>query len=252
MVGPEAGEARQACAVQGRRNSRLMTAGLEGDPSAWRDVGQPVELRRVFDVVHLRDNMLAGTAALEVNADGSIQVFLAGVEAEREAPDPAHNEVVLGRLRQSNGQLRLPHGQAEFSRIRDQLDHDIGMQTMHCRKAWGQDVRGHRFGAGHADDTRQALIPSTDRPLERLRVVLETLGLLPDIVACKRQHVTVGRAVEQSHAEVCFERRQPAPDRRLRHAEVLRRRRQVPVSRDGEEEADVVPIEHRDLSYIQA
>jgi len=62
---------------------------------------------------------------LEVQLTVLHQVLGAGIQAASQHADPPHDEIVLGRLLEPDGDLRLPHRQAEFPGIGDQLHHDV-------------------------------------------------------------------------------------------------------------------------------
>ena len=84
------------------------------------------------------------------------QILRRRVDAESDASDPTDDEVVLFGLLHAQGDVRLAHSEAEFSRVRDELDHDVGMLRMKLGEAWREDMGGQGLGAGDANQTPQA------------------------------------------------------------------------------------------------
>ncbi len=90
----------------------------------------------------------------------------------------------------------------------------------------------------------QLLVVAPDGALDRERLDLDPLRLAPHGLAGERQPVAVRGPVEEADRQVLLQGGEPAAHRGLRDAEVLRGRGEAAVPRDGEEEAQVVPVEH--------
>lgn len=72
-VRTKARQTRQPAAVNRRGNRGFMAAGLQSDARAGRNIHQPV-LRRTLDVGKLYDQIVAGTAGLEIRCATLLKV----------------------------------------------------------------------------------------------------------------------------------------------------------------------------------
>ena len=115
---------------------------------------------------------------------------------------------------------------------------------MQCRKAWRQNMRRHRLGAGHAHDALKLRIASADLPLDPQGFDLDALCLAQDIVARQRQRVAVWGSVEKPCPKIGLQRREPTTHGRLCNPQIFRGRRQAAAPGDCQEEAEVIPIKH--------
>ena len=89
------------------------------------------------------------------------------------------------------------------------------MDLLQCRKAWRQNMRRHRLGAGHAHDALKLRIASADRPFDPQGFDLDALCLAQDIVARRRQRVAVWGSVEKPYPKIGLQRREPTTPRSI-------------------------------------
>ncbi len=154
--------------------------------------------------------------ALADNAD-------AAALTEAVEPPQAHRDV--GVLRRER--LARQAGQG--------LDEDAGVQAVQRRIAGRQQVACQHLRAGDAHQAVQADILPGHRPLDRER---------PDALARQGQQVAIRRALQQAHAHALLQRGQAPADRGLGDVQVLGGDRQGAMPGDGQEEAQVVPVQH--------
>ena len=231
--------------MQGGGHRRFVAAGLEGDARPRSQHGQPVGLGGVRDVVELRHQVVSRAARFKIQFAPRGEVGGAGVEPERQGADPSDDKVVLLRACEPHRDVGFPLRQAEFPRVGDQLDQQVGVRPVQGRQGGRQDVTGDDFGAGDADGPRQPRVTAPDLAFERQRLGFEAFGLGEHFRTGQGGDVAVWGPVEQAHAEAGFEGGEATSHGGLRDAKLPRRGRQAPVSRDGQEETQVVPVEHR-------
>lgn len=144
-----------------------------------------------------------------------------------------------------NRDIGFSHRQADLRRIWDQFHQDVRVMMLKRHEAGREDVDRERFRAGDPHHALQLVLVSADRALDRQGFRLDPLGLRLDTLARQRQPVALGCPVEQPNRQVGLERRQSTPDGRLRHAQLLCGSRQAAMAGDGEEEAKIVPVQHK-------
>jgi len=181
-----------------------MAAGLHRDSRARRQVRQPTRLSGVLNVIELGDQVMPRAAALEIQLAMTVQVVLGGIQAERQAADATDDKVVRIRACQPHGNVSLTHRQAQFSRIRDQLDHDVGVLNVQRLEARPQYVAGDGLRAGNADEAGPPRVAAAHVAFQGKCFGFQALCLLTDTLPGKRRHISVRRAVQEAHAEGGF------------------------------------------------
>ena len=199
----------------------LVAAGLNGDTCARRQIGQPPGLRCVLDILELGDEMMPGAAVLKIEVAVALEIGGTGEQAETQRADAANDQVVLIGTFQSQRDVRLAHGQAEFTGVGDQLDHELGLLQVQGGKAWRQDVRRHGLRAGHPYQSCHAGVPAAYIALERQGLDFQPLGPGTNAFPRLGLHIPVGCPVQQSYAQAGLKGGKPAAHGGLRDVKVL-------------------------------
>jgi len=128
---------------------------------------------------------------------------------------------MLIRPREPDRDLRLAHRQAEFSRIGDQIDHNLRVLHVQDRKTGRENVAGDGLSAGDANEAGETRVATAGIPFQGERLCFETLRLLADILADQCWHIPVRGSIEQPDAEARLQRGEATPYGRLGDAKVL-------------------------------
>src|SRR5688572_29733742 len=101
-----------------------------------------------------------------------------------------------------------------------------------------------RLGAGEPHDPELAALDGGALLIERLHGMLDALGVRKHLQAELGQAVAAGMTLHQLAADLLFQFDESALHRGLARFQSLRGSQSAAVPRDGEEVAEVIPVEH--------
>ena len=244
-VGPEPRQTGQSTPAACGHDQGFVAARLQAGTRVGREFRRPTLLLVAVDVVHRRHQAMAWASGGEVGMAMALQVERRGVEPERHALRPGaprgrcDPRAPCGRrCRPRASPSSPPAGSAPVPR--GSPDDGAGAPRSRAR------AHGRRASPCRRPGRRPGVLSSwpPTRALDGQGLDLDPFRLAAHRLAGERQAIAVGRLVQEAHRKVLLKGGEPAPDRRLGDAQLLRGRSEAAVTRDGEEEPEVVPIEH--------
>ena len=237
-IGHEARQQAVTDAAGDRPRQPAQAVRTQTDASIPEHGVQAAHLRRVVQVFVVGDPV--------AGADPQITPCSA-IDREAHRGQLADQEVAAGRARQADGDVGLAAGDVEVVVAGDEIDAQFRMagvksgqprrQPLADQRADGGDPHhaANRVGArlGQAGDAGHVLLDATG-PLQHAGA---DRGGLPKAVV----------ALEERRAQVLFERAQAAGDGGLIHPEPACGRSQCALPAQGDEKAQVVPIQAQPL-----
>jgi len=138
----------------------------------------------------------------------------------------SRDERRLLRPRRANADVRLALRERQDAAVGDEHDLDLRVLRVEAREERRHHPQAERVGGGDANGAGEARLFAGELARDVVGLALHSLGVREEALARRRDRVTVGRAVEEVHAERLFEHREAATDGRLVHAQQSPRGRQ--------------------------
>ena len=244
LVGAMPSQADDPSIRRSNAERRLVAAGLYRSRRLRCEFREPLRLRRVLHVAKLTYRAMTPAALREVRSTAEGEVFGARVGCESEASNAATHNLLLFRRPESHKNVRLASRETAGFRIRRQLDTDRWKFLMQGWKARRDKVTGYAFSARDPYDASGFLIASANTSFKFDRIGFELFGFLAHLFAREGEDIAFGRAIQEANSKACLQRVQAPPDGGAGDFQFETRSGEAAVACDGEEEAEVVPIEH--------
>lgn len=212
-------------------------------------VTEPVDLGEGCGGFGEGDEGMAGASGGEVGHAAFGEVGHAGEEGAVRVADAALDEAVLVEGGNADGDVGFVADEAEDAVGGDEFDGDRGVFAAEGCEGGGEEVLADPFEGGEADDAFEAGVAGGDAAFGGEHGLFHLLGHAEEGGAEGVEHHAADGAFEEWCADAGFELFEPSAHGWLGDAEHAGGGGEAAVARDGEDEAEVVPVEHG--SYIK-
>ena len=230
----------------GRRHGRhgLTTVHPHRHTSVADERRKPIEIDDRVHVVRHTDEHVAFRATSEIWRPVARQVRVGRVEAELHFGDGSLEDLLLFESGWPYGEVGLAASKIEVARVGDDIEREAWVERCERRERWSEDRAHEPFGRRDADLSLESFVTAGGDRLGGKDLVLDTLGMCKEPAPRWRERPAGRGPSEEASPEALLEGCDPPADGRLRDAEGTCGRGHRPVAREGEEEAEVVPVEH--------
>jgi uncharacterized OsmC-like protein len=243
-VGAKAGQKGEAAAAGSRPVLGLIAIGLEHDPRPSRVLGEPRRLRRQIAVIEQGDELMTEAAAVQIRFAMACEVRHGAVKAESDGTNAAHHKRVVLEAAQPHGDFRVLRRERFAWQVWQGLDQDAAMIGVEQRKAGREQMAGEQLRAGDTHQALEADVVPGHGTLDRERLRLDAFNMRAGTLAGQSQHVAIRGTLHQAHAHLLLQRGQSPADCGLRHLQVPGGSGQSAMPRDGQEETEIIPVQH--------
>lgn len=167
-----------------------------------------------------------------------------GIDAILHPKQLARDDIGLGKRHHPEHEIGLAPRKIEQSRISQDLDDHIRMGGMKRPEHRRQHMQSKPVRTGYAQGPFELARLARQLPLEPVDLVLDAFSVGKGDRPLVRQDEPIRGALEEPVTEGIFERPEPSSHRRLRQADLARRRAKCALARNGEKDAHVAPV-HR-------